>query len=231
LLRRNSTSYIELYQGENPENKFQERLRHIYQLRKKHSVRSSTSDFTPIESESDNSGGEEDRPSVVFPLSVSPLTLSPKINCQAAVDDDAEETHNEGLTKSSQFNEYQDLDTIQTSSQSLYEDKHQKLEAKHSDMEKNESSHQNVHQSVKTNGYLSHKHDHSDVNHNANKNNTDSVAIGERVMVNHKERYLFGFVRYIGHLPSKKSEQIGIELDKPMGKISYIVWCETFLEV
>jgi len=225
LLRRNSTSYIELSQGENPENKFQERLMHIRQLRKKHSIRSSTSELMPIESESDNSDRESPLISFVCHPSVDCLDgQSEPATTEIQKDEfSGVETKNNGSLL--QKKECQDIETKNISNQSLYKGKHQGLETKHSGTVTNGLSHQNKHPDVETkrNGHdLSHKDNHIPFVSNYNNTNStsgDDLAIGERVIVNHKDRFIFGVVRFVGFVPSKDNQQIGIELDKPMGKI------------
>ncbi len=244
LLRSNSTSYIELYQDEKPVAKFQERLRYVHQLRKKRSIKSSITDLMPIESESDDSDEEVDEPSshspkVVRQTSINYLDVQIEPATTEVQEDEfpcIETQHNGRL---SQQDECQDLETKDISGQSLQKDKHQDLETKHSvtmtngdsqhSHNENELSHdQNQPQDVETKKNdvdLSHKDNHvSDaLNGNASSNNGDNLAIGERVIVSHKNRILFGLVRYVGHVPTKDDQQIGIELDKSMGKTLVIV--------
>ena len=66
-----------------------------------------------------------------------------------------------------------------------------------------------------------------DINSNTNNNNFNSVAIGERVVVQIKARYLFGYVRFIGQVPFSDKEQIGIELDQAYGERLHIHMCVT----
>ena len=66
------------------------------------------------------------------------------------------------------------------------------------------------------------KDDAHNLNRNTSNNNFNSFAVGERVIVQHESRYLFGRVRFIGSVLFTDKEQIGIELDQPYGKMNYI---------
>lgn len=62
------------------------------------------------------------------------------------------------------------------------------------------------------------EHDGDDV-HGLNTNvNNNSFAVGRRVIVQHKNFYLSGCVRFIGRVTFNDKEQIGIELDQPYGE-------------
>ena len=60
------------------------------------------------------------------------------------------------------------------------------------------------------------------LNTNANNNNFNGFTVGERVVVNHENRYLFGHVRFIGYVLFADKEQIGIELQGPYGENSWL---------
>jgi len=235
LLRRNSTSYIELCQGENPEDKFQERLMHIRQIHKKHSIRSSISELMPIESESDNSDRESSPISPKIVVCYPSVDFPDEQSGPVITEVQKDEFSGEGTNNNSSLlekKECHDLETKNISSQSMFKAKHQGLETKHSGAVTNgvsQPSHQNKYQDVETkqNGVdISHKDNHIPFvsNHNnTNSTSGDDLAIGERVIVNHKDRFVFGVVRFVGFVPSKDNQQIGVELDKPMGKILVVL--------
>ena len=62
------------------------------------------------------------------------------------------------------------------------------------------------------------KENQTNLDTHASNNNFSSFAIGERVLVQQEDRYLFGHVRFIGRVLFADTEQIGIELDQPYGK-------------
>ena len=66
--------------------------------------------------------------------------------------------------------------------------------------------------------------DSHDINSNTNNSNSsfESPAVGERVIVQRKGRYVFGYVRFIGKVTFSDEEQIGIELDQPYGERLYL---------
>ena len=63
--------------------------------------------------------------------------------------------------------------------------------------------------------------DPHDLNRNTSNNNFNSFAVGEKVLVQHESRYLFGHVRFIGSVLFTDKEQIGIELEQPYGERHY----------
>lgn len=63
--------------------------------------------------------------------------------------------------------------------------------------------------------------DTAGLNSNANNNNFNIIAVGERIIVQHNNRFLFGCIRYIGRVSFTDKEQIGIELDQAYGERLY----------